>query len=79
MNLLERLIEIQKALGLSDRKFATLLDIDDSLWTYTRMGKKPIRFEVLRGAIQAFPDNDTLQRDVLVFLANHRPQEALAS
>lgn len=66
--LLDRLIEIQKALGLSDRKFAALLGIDDSLWTNTRLGKTPIRFSVIRGAVRAFPNNHLLRNEVLTFL-----------
>ena len=77
--LLQRLIGIQQALGLSDRKFAAMLGVDDSLWTYTRQGKKPIRFEMLKGILRAFPDNDMLREDVLDFLAESAPNtEAVA-
>jgi transcriptional regulator with XRE-family HTH domain len=73
--LLSRLKAIQEALGLSDRKFSAVLGIDDSLWTYTRQGKTPIRFRVLQGALRAFPDNEALKRDVLAFLSQAEERE----
>lgn len=68
MKLLDRLIAIQQALGASDRKFATMLGVNDSLWTNTRNRKMPIRFSVLSGALAAFPDNEKLKLDVLEYL-----------
>lgn len=77
--LLERLIGLQKALGLSDRKFAKLLGVNDGLWTNTRLGKTPIRFTVLTGAVRAFPENEALRQDVIEYLGEAKTQtEAVA-
>lgn len=54
MSILNRLIAIQNALGLSDRAFAEKLSVSHATWSDTKKGAVPIRYEVLSGAVRAF-------------------------
>ena len=54
--LVAELIRRQQELGLSDARFAKLLEIDRTTWLKTRRGEIPARLFVLRGAVRAFPD-----------------------
>lgn len=79
MTLLERLVDKQKTLGLSDRKFAILLGVSDTMWLNTRRELRPIRFEVLAGAVRAFPQDTALRQEVLRYLeTSQRSSEATA-
>jgi transcriptional regulator with XRE-family HTH domain len=68
MTLLELLQQIQSDEKLSDRQFADRLGVSHVLWLYVRQGKRPIRFELLSGAIAAFPENEVLKSAVVDFL-----------
>ena len=54
--LVAELIRRQQELGLSDARFARLLEIDRTTWLKTRRGEIPVRLFVLRGTVRAFPD-----------------------
>lgn len=69
MDLLEQLIELQRSNGLSNRAFAGLLGISDAQWIYTKQGKREIRYEILSGALQAFPHNERLKQAVIEYLS----------
>lgn len=82
MTLLDKLLEIQTSLGLSDRKFAGLLGINDSIWTLTRQQKRPIRYEVLKAVMRTFPKNIELRAAVLAHLQGEvevQPEEVAAA
>ncbi len=65
MSLNEKLTQLQTTLNLSDRDFAKRLGVSRTMWTRTRLGQRPIRFELLAGAVRAFPD---LKPDVIRYL-----------
>lgn len=69
MTLLEQLIELQRTSGLNNKAFASLLGISDAQWIYTKQGKRQMRYEVLSGALQAFPHNQPLKQAVLDYLS----------
>lgn len=70
MDLLQKLITIQKAKGLSDRAFGRKLGISGAMWNQIRRGERAVRFEVLAGVVQEFGDEfPGLKDDVLNFLA----------
>lgn len=73
MSLLEQLIELQKSNGLSNKAFADLLGISDAHWIFTKQGKRQVRYEVLSGALQAFPHNERLKQAVLDYLGAVQP------
>ncbi len=72
MTLLERLIEKQMELELSDRAFARRRGISRDLWSKTRSGKAPIRFEILAGVMREFP---AFAAEVLHYLATVETRE----
>lgn len=64
--LVDRLIERQQALGLSDTEFAVRLGVSYPTWHKTRVGTYPIGISVVRGTLASFPD---LRDAVIDFLA----------
>lgn len=68
MELLQRLKQLQEDHKLNDQQFAARLGVSRALWTRIRRGERPIRYEVLSGAVQAFPENQALKQSVLDFL-----------
>jgi hypothetical protein len=51
-----RLIDLQLALGDSDRDFAGRLDIAQPTWTRTRLRQIPVGLALLQGVGAAFPE-----------------------
>ena len=66
MTLLERLVTIQKARGLTDSQFAELLDIPRSTWQLTRSGAMNPGLTVIKAVRRAFPE---LEEAILAYLA----------
>lgn len=56
MDLVARLIDIQRSLGASDKEFASRMGLNDSTWTLIRLGKRNMGSKTLRGVRQAFPE-----------------------
>jgi hypothetical protein len=54
--LLGKLIEKQRALGLSDADFARLVELPRSSWQATRVGELPLAPRVVRAALRVWPD-----------------------
>jgi transcriptional regulator with XRE-family HTH domain len=79
MTLVEQLERIRRERGLSDERFAGLLDISRNLWIDTRAGRAPVRFELLAAATQIF--GDELEQAVIDYLrtAPRRKQSSLAA
>lgn len=77
MTLLEKLIEKQKAEGLSDLQFAKRLGVSRQLWAMTRSGDTPLGMRVLSGVVREFP---SLTDDVLHAVAQypHKQQQEVA-
>lgn len=63
--LLDKLIEKQRELQMTDKEFSTEISISRPLWTSTRNHTMPIRDKTIRGVLKRFPD---LKEDVLIFL-----------
>lgn len=66
MTLLDQLIDKQNELGLSDRGFSRKLGISHALWSETKKGTYPIRYEILAAAAREFP---TLGDAIVRYLA----------
>jgi hypothetical protein len=73
MTLLDKLIEKQLELKLSDQRFADRLGISRQLWTKTRQKQTPLGMSVLRGVLREFP---SLTDDVLHTVASYKPKVA---
>ncbi len=54
--MLGKLIERQRALGLSDADFARLVELPRSSWQATRSGDLPLAPRVVRAALRVWPD-----------------------
>jgi transcriptional regulator with XRE-family HTH domain len=55
MALVEKLIEEQDKLRLSDRKFAQLLGISSALWSNTKRGKAQPGRKLIAASVNRFP------------------------
>lgn len=65
--LVERLLVLQEAEGLSNTAFAEKLGIDVSQWSRIRRGVVPAGGKVIRGALRAYPGlSDTLAKSVQI-------------
>lgn len=71
--MLGKLIERQRALGLSDMRFARLIELPRSSWQATRVGELPLAPRVVRAALRVWPD---LAGAALEWLRGEREQEA---
>lgn len=76
MELLDELIKRQKDEGLSDRAFARKLGVSHVLWSQTKRGAYPIRFEILKGAAREYP---TLADSVVNYLAQFDSREQVTA
>ena len=77
--LLVQLVERQKAMGLTDEEFASLLGVSRQLWQMTRTEKQPIGESIVLGVTRQFPD---LREAVHIFLqekANLTSTKAIAA
>jgi transcriptional regulator with XRE-family HTH domain len=66
MDLVNKLIATQEAMGLSDAAFAAKLGVTPGLWNRTKNGFIKPRFELLAGVARVFPG---LGKDVINYLA----------
>lgn len=76
MNLLTALMEKQKAEGVSDRAFAKKLGVSHALWSNTKRGKYPIQFQILTGAVKAYPTLADTAVSYLIQFGNNTQQAA---
>jgi len=53
---MDRLREIQRVLGSTDREFAARLGISHAYWVMVRTGKRRVGQKLLVGVIQGFPE-----------------------
>ena len=68
--LVEELLRRQRAAGLTDLAFATILGVEMTTWEKTRRGLIPARLAILQGEVRAFPDLGEL---TLAELAREHP------
>ena len=78
MELLQKLVDIQVSKKLTNREFAEQLGVSHTLWTRVRNSDRPIRFEILSGALKAFPQDQELRTMVLSFLEASRDPKPTA-
>lgn len=78
MELLRRLEALQAESGLSGARFAKRLDVSEDLWSKVVRGKRPIRFEILRGALRAYPKDRDLRKAVLEYIAGGDAESDIA-
>ncbi len=66
--LMQRLIEKQVTLGENDALFSRRLGVSRQLWNFTRNGRQPVGWSILRGTLRGFPE---LTDEVLTFMASN--------
>lgn len=67
--LIERLTQIQRALGMSDREFARRIGVSGAMWTMVRNKQRRLGPRALGGIHRAFPE---LREDVFDYAVSDR-------
>lgn len=77
--LVQRLIEIQQAEGLSNSAFAAKLGIDQSMWWRVRCSSQRAGRKVIDGALRLYPDLAAmLAHPMQIYKDNNADQQGVA-